>query len=267
MGQLPERNHYRCRGSWCAGLGVVLRFATVCLESCQQLVIALLVKLTGELANHRHRDSLNHLPRGHVNSAVNLRTSGVGGMLPGGTAAQIVRALADEIGCLSALICQDPVRGGAQLAGGVLQTPHPLPPEDVLIGQQRLDPARLIRLQIAESVPALGQKAHGVVVDRSLTAVQELADGIDHILLRVQQIVGVGGELVQIPLGVAPHRLPDQRQWCIQYSQEGGNVDEGVLLLFQRPILILEPCPHVVGQLQRIIRKLTSGEELPGEAT
>ena len=107
---------------------------------------------------------------------------------------------------------------------------------------------------------------HGVVVNRPLTAVQELADGIDHILLRVQQIVGVGGELVHIPLGVAPHHLPDQRQRCIQYGQEGVDVDEGVLLLFQRPILILEPCPHVVGQLQRIIRKLTSGEELPGEA-
>ena len=57
-------------------------------------------------------------------------------MLPCGTAAQIVCALADEIGCLSALVCQDPVRGGAQLASGVLQMPHPLPSEDVLIGQQ-----------------------------------------------------------------------------------------------------------------------------------
>ena len=108
---------------------------------------------------------------------------------------------------------------------------------------------------------------HGVVVDRSLTSVQELGDRIDHILLRVQQIVGVSGELVQIPLGVAPHHLPEQLQWCIQHGQEGVNVDEGLLLLFQCPILILEPCPHVVGQLQRIIRKLTSGEELPGEVT
>ena len=54
MGQLPERNHYRRWVSWCAGLGIVLRCAAVCLQSCQQLVIALLVKLTGELANHRH---------------------------------------------------------------------------------------------------------------------------------------------------------------------------------------------------------------------
>ena len=38
-------------------------------------------------------------------------------------------------------------------------------------------------------------------------------------------------------------------------------------MLFQRPILILEPCPHVVGQLQRIIRKLTSGEKLPGKVS
>ena len=144
--------------------------------------------------------------------------------------------------------------------------PHPLPSEDVLIGQQRLDFARLIRLQIAESVLALGQQVHGVVVDRLLTAVQELGDGIDHILLRIQQIVGMGRELVQIPLGFAPHHLPDQLQRRIQYGQEGVNVDGGVLLLFQLPILILEPGPHVVGQLQRIIRKLTSGEELPGKA-
>ena len=107
---------------------------------------------------------------------------------------------------------------------------------------------------------------HSVVVDDPLTAVQKLADGIDRILLRIQQFVSVGGELVQVPLGVVPHHLPDQLQRRIQYGQEGVDFAEGVLLLFQCPILFLEPFSDLVGQLQRIIRKLSGGEEIPGEA-
>ena len=145
---------------------------------------------------------------------------------------------------------------------GLLELRHAIAAERVGVVQQPLHLGVAARGQVAEVVGARREQADRLVVDGSLTAIEERLDRVDHGLLGVEQLVAES-ELGQVPLIGFTHGLFEQG------DGRGQLLHERVLRAGHPRLEFVELAAQLVaavpGQLQRVLRGGRLVEEFGAE--